>query len=163
MIIGSVAKAQGIKGELKLNLEIEPERVNNLTNVEIDGKFYEVEKFENRVNGVFVKLAGVDDRTQAESLRGKMVSVGREQLENLADNEFYFEDLIGASVVDENGKIIGRVEDIEQYGAADVIVISQDGKIYSLPFLDDIFTGFNAGEKKIFINRENYNNMRVFD
>ena len=163
MIIGSVAKAQGIKGELKLNLEIELERVNNLTNVEIDGKFYEVEKFENRVNGVFVKLAGVDDRTQAESLRGKMVSVGREQLENLADNEFYFEDLIGASVVDENGKIIGRVEDIEQYGAADVIVIRQDGKIYSLPFLDDIFTGINAGEKKIFVNRENYNNMRVFD
>ena len=105
----------------------------------------------------------IDDRTQAESLRAKTVSVGREQLENLADNEFYFEDLIGASVVDENGKIIGRVEDIEQYGAADVIVIRQDGKIYSLPFLDDIFTGFNAGEKKIFVNRENYNNMRVFD
>ena len=163
MIIGSVAKAQGIKGELKLNLEIEPERICGLRNVEIDGNFYEVEKLENRVNGTFVKLGGIDDRTQAENLRGKMVSVGREQLENLAENEFYFEDLIGASVADESGRIIGKVDDIEQYGAADVIVIKQDGKLYSLPFLDDIFIGFDAEEKKLFVNRDSYNNMKVFD
>ena len=163
MIIGSVAKAQGIKGEIKLNLEVEPERAESLTFVEIDGKIYEVEKLEIRVNGTFIKLAGVNDRTQAENLRGKSVSVGREQLECLAENEFYFEDLIGATVVDEKDRTIGSVEDIEQYGAADVIVIRQDGKIYSLPFLDDIFVGFNNEEKKLIVDRENYDNMKVFD
>ena len=163
MIIGNVAKAQGIKGELKFNLDIEAVKIKNLANVEIDGKLYEIEKLENRVNGCFVKLVGVNDRTAAENLRGKSVSVAREELESLAENEFYFEDLIGASVADENGKVIGEVVDIEQYGAADVIVVKQDGKLYSLPFLDDIFTGFDGGEKILFVNRENYNNMKVFD
>ena len=163
MVIGSVAKAQGIKGELKINLEVDPERVENLSKVEIDGKVYEIENLVSRVNGCFVKLAGVNDRTQAENLRGKSVSVAREELESLAENEFYFEDLIGATVVDENERTIGEVIDIEQYGAADVIVIRQDGKIYSLPFLDDIFIGFNNEEKKLIVNKENYDNMKVFD
>ena len=149
--------------ELKLNLDIEPERVKNLSKVEIDGKVYEIKKLENRVNGCFVKLAGVDDRTTAENLRNKSVSVAREELESLAENEFYFEDLIGATVADENEKLIGEVIDIEQYGAADVIVVRQDGKIYSLPFLDDIFVGFDAANKKLLVNKENYNNMKVFD
>lgn len=161
MIIGKVAKAQGIKGELKLNLDIEFEKIENLEEFIIGGKNYKIEKIEKRTNGVFVKLFRVDDRNYAESLRMLDIEVERKNLKELSENEFYFEDLIGAKVNDENGNEIGRVEDIEQYGAADVIVINQNDRLYSVPFLDDIFIKFIANDKTMIVNKERYNNMKV--
>lgn len=161
MIIGKVAKAQGIKGELKLNLDIEFGKIENLEEFIIGGKNYKIEKIEKRTNGVFVKLFGVDDRNYAESLRMLDIEVERENLKELSENEFYFEDLIGAKVNDENGNEIGHIEDIEQYGAADIIVINQNGRLYSVPFLDDIFIKFIANDKTMIVNKERYNNMKV--
>lgn len=161
MIIGKVAKAQGIKGELKLNLDIEFEKIENLEEFIIGGKNYKIEKIEKRTNGVFVKLFGVNDRNYAESLRMLDIEVERKNLKELSANEFYFEDLIGSKVVDENGNEIGHVEDIEQYGAADIIVVNQNGRLYSVPFLDDIFIKFDSNSKIMIVDKERYNNMKV--
>lgn len=161
MIIGKVAKAQGIKGELKLNLDIDFDKIENLEEFIIGGKNYKIEKIEKRTNGVFVKLFGVDDRTYAESLRMLDIEVERKNLKELSANEFYFEDLIGSKVVDENGNEIGHVEDIEQYGAADIIVVNQNGRLYSVPFLDDIFIKFDSNSKIMIVDKERYNNMKV--
>lgn len=161
MIIGKVAKAQGIKGELKLNLDIEFEKIENLEEFNIGGKNYKIEKIEKRTNGIFVKLFGVNDRNYAESLRMLDIEVERKNLKELSANEFYFEDLIDAKVYDENGNEIGRIEDIEQYGAADIIVVNQNGRLYSVPFLDDIFIKFDSNSKIMIVDKERYNNMKV--
>lgn len=161
MKIGKVAKAQGIKGEIKLNLDIEFEKIKNLEEMTVGGKVFAVEKIGNKPNGVFVKLCCVDDRNCAESLRGLDVEVERKDLQELAENEFYFEDLIGAKVVDEKGQEIGTIEDIEQYGAADVIVVNQNGRLYSVPFLNDIFIQFIPSNKVMVVDKERYNDMKV--
>lgn len=161
MKIGTIAKAQGIKGDVKLNLDIEFEKIENLKEMVVGGNRYAVENLQCKPNGVFAKFAGVEDRTLAENLRGLDVEVNRKDLNELAENEFYFEDLIGAKVVDEAGQNIGEIEDIEQYGAADVIVVNQNGRLYSVPFLNDIFIKFIASEKMMIVDKERYNDMKV--
>ncbi len=161
MKIGTIAKAQGIKGDVKLNLDIEFEKIKNLKEMVVGGNRYAVENLQNKPNGVFAKFVGVEDRTLAENLRGLDVEVDRNDLNELAENEFYFEDLIGAKVVDEAGQNIGEIEDIEQYGAADVIVVNQNGRLYSVPFLNDIFIKFIASEKLIVVDKVRYNDMKV--
>lgn len=161
MKIGTVAKAQGIKGEIKLNLDIDFEKIANLEEIKVAGQKFAVESLSNKPNGVFAKLVGVDDRNSAENLRGFDVEVDRASLNELAENEFYFEDLIGAKVVDESGQDIGFIEDIEQYGAADVIVINQNGRLYSVPFLSEIFVKFIANSKLMIVNKQRYNDMKV--
>lgn len=161
MKIGTIAKAQGIKGDVKLNLDIEFEKIENLKEMVVGGKKYAVENLQSKPNGVFAKFAGVEDRTLAENLRGLDVEVDRNDLNELAENEFYFEDLIGAKVVDEAGQNIGEIEDIEQYGAADVVVVNQNGRLYSVPFLNDIFIKFIASEKMMIVDKARYNDMKV--
>lgn len=161
MKIGTIAKAQGIKGDVKLNLDIEFEKIKNLKEMVVGGNRYSVENLQSKPNGVFAKFAGVEDRTLAENLRGLDVEVNRKDLNELAENEFYFEDLIGAKVVDEMGQNIGEIEDIEQYGSADVIVVNQNGRLYSVPFLNDIFIKFIASEKLIVVDKVRYNDMKV--
>ena len=161
MKIGTIAKAQGIKGDVKLNLDIEFEKIKNLKEMVVGGRKYAVENLQSKPNGVFAKFAGVEDRTLAENMRGLDVEVDRNDLNELAENEFYFEDLIGAKVVDEAGQNIGEIEDIEQYGAADVIVVNQNGRLYSVPFLNDIFIKFIASEKLMVVDKVRYNDMKV--
>ncbi len=161
MKIGTIAKAQGIKGDVKLNLDIEFEKIENLKEMVVGGNRYAVENLQSKPNGVFAKFAGVEDRTLAENMRGLDVEVNRKDLNELAENEFYFEDLIGAKVVDEMGQNIGEIEDIEQYGAADVVVVNQNGRLYSVPFLNDIFIKFIASEKMMIVDKARYNDMKV--
>ena len=162
--IGTVSKPQGIKGEIKLNLEIEKERIVDLTSIYLNMHKYEVENVFDRLNGIFVKLKGVDTRTDAENLRNYDVYVEEKQLKVLNDNEFYFEDLIGASVKDcESGEFIGEILDIDQFGSADVIYILENNVEYSLPFVNDIFLTYDKQSKTFFVNKEKYDNMKVFD
>ena len=160
MIIGKISKAQGIKGEMKLQLNNSELNLSNVKSFIIDGNFYKVEKIFSRPNGVFVKLEGVEDRNAAESLQNKNIDVDRSELESLKETEFYFDDLIGAKLV-ADGKEIAEIVDIEQYGAADVIVVSENGKIFNLPFLNDIFLKFDKNKKEFVVDKERYEDMKV--
>ena len=160
MIIGKIAKAQGIKGEVKLQLNNSELNLSNVKNFVIDGKNYAIEKIFSRPNGTFVKLENVNDRTSAENLQGKTIDVDKNELETLKETEFYFDDLIGAKLVSDE-LAFAEIIDIEQYGAADVIVVKENGKIFNLPFLNDIFLKFDAQNKTFLVDKENYENMKV--
>ena len=162
MIIGKISKAQGIKGEIKLNLNNENIDLTNVKTFVIENEIYKVENIFKRPNGIFAKLESVDDRTSAESLQGKFIDVLKEELETLNANEFYFDDLIGAKIVDQNGQRLAEIVDIEQYGAADVIVINENGKFFNLPFLNDIFLKFDKNKKEFVVDKERYEDMKVF-
>lgn len=162
--IGYVAKAQGIKGEIKVNLDLESERIASLKSVIVGNENFDIEKIENRVNGTFLKFKNVNDRTTAESLAGKQILASEDELEKLKENEFYFADLIGASVIGKTtGENFGEIVDIDQFGSADVIYVKKDNIVYSLPFVNDIFLQFNKFSKTFYVDEEKYNNMKIFD
>ena len=156
--IGKIVKPQGIKGEVKIISEREPQTYQNLSTVIVDGKDFEVETLSCR-DALYVKLKGISTRNDAELLRGKTCYASEEELENLKENEFYFNDLIGSKVVSEDGSEIGKIEDIEQYGAADVIIIRERNLLFSVPFLNSIFKEVERG--KVVVCLEEYDDLKI--
>ena len=77
-------------------------------------------------SGLVAKLAGVDDREQAQELVGADIAVDRGPLPALADDEDYWNDLIGLGVLTRDGEELGRVTGLMQTGSNDVLVVSGD-------------------------------------
>lgn len=75
------------------------------------------------------------DRTAAEQLKGVGLHVPRAQLPQLAPDEFYHVDLIGLEVRHADGRILGRVRQVVNYGAGDLLEIGdlQDGGTWLCP------------------------------
>ncbi len=156
--VGKIVKPQGIKGEVKIITEREPKIYESLSSLIVDGKEFKIENLSCR-DALYAKLCEVNSRNDAELLRGKMCFAKEEQLESLGENEFYFDDLIGSTVISQDGKEIGKIEDIEQYGAADVILIRERNMLFSVPFLDSIF--LEIGNGKVVVCEGEYDNLKI--
>lgn len=156
--IGKIVKPQGIHGEVKIVPQRASENYKDLRKVFIENKEYEIETISCR-DALYIKFSEISDRNNAETLRGKSVYILEDQIEHLSENEFYFKDLIGAKVLDEKKKEIGTIEDIEQFGAADVIIIRERNMLFSVPFLDSVFKKIESG--KVFVSGEEYDNLKI--
>ena len=70
------------------------------------------------------RIAGIADRDMAEALKGQRLFVPRAQLPASEDpEEFYLTDLIGLAVRDRDGGILGKVVDVVNHGAGDVLMV----------------------------------------
>ena len=122
--LGRILKPQGIRGEIKLEVYTDDMgRFDYLEHVFIkeDGmRMLAVEK--KRTDGMFayIKLQGVDDRSAAEAMRGRILYIDRQNAARLPEGRHYIEDLIGLAVVDTGGRELGRLAEVIQTGAADV-------------------------------------------
>jgi len=85
---------------------------------------------------VAVRFAGVSDRAAAEALNGLKLFVPRDALPPPEDEEdFYHADLLGLSVRDDQGREIGRVAALHDFGAGDVLEVApRAGGAVMIPF-----------------------------
>ncbi|EKD73104.1 MAG: 16S rRNA-processing protein RimM [uncultured bacterium] len=105
--------------------------------------------------GIIVKLDGYDTPEQARLLAGKKIAVPRSQLPVLAKNEYYWADLIDLSVINQNGKLLGKVIYLMATGANDVIVIKHNGKELAIPYLPNtVVTQIDLVNRMIHVNWE---------
>jgi len=74
--------------------------------------------------GIVAQLEGVNDRDQAMALRGQRILVKQADMPKLPEGEYYWQELIGLGVSNEQ-KEIGVVDSILETGANDVLVIKQ--------------------------------------
>jgi 16S rRNA processing protein RimM len=72
---------------------------------------------------VRMELAGLRERADAEACKGRLVLVEESELGPLGDDEFYWRELVGFDVVAEDGEPIGRVLELWETGAHDVLVV----------------------------------------
>jgi len=71
----------------------------------------------------------------AEALRGSLVEIDRSALPPLEEGEYYHADLVGLLCVDREGREVGKVVGVENYGASDLLEIEKpDGKRALIPF-----------------------------
>ena len=137
VVVAAVAGAFGTRGEVRLkSFTAEPEAVARYGPLEApDGRRFEV-TLERPVKGGFAaRLSGVSTRNEAEALRGARLSVPRERLPDLPDEEFYHADLVGLPVHDPGGAEIGRVRAVLDFGAGDILEIALPGGATAmLPF-----------------------------
>lgn len=80
-------------------------------------------------------IEGVADRTAAEALKGLRLYVAREALPPPEDpEEFYHADLIGLAVEDTDGKPLGMVRAVEDFGAGPLLDVESETGSIMLPF-----------------------------
>ena len=91
-----------------------------------DWREYQVETAKVHNDVLVVKLVGIDDRDAAFACKGKQVAVPREQLPEPGDNEYYWSDLIGLNVKNQQGVDFGSIIDVFETGANDVLVVKKD-------------------------------------
>lgn len=128
--VGAIAGAFGVNGEVRLkSFCTEPADIaayGPLTSE--DGKTeYRITLTRPVAGGLGARVQGVQNRDQAEALRGTSLFVTRDRLPSLPDDEFYHADLIGLAVFDTGGQALGRVQAVHNHGAGDLLEISGPG------------------------------------
>lgn len=139
LCVGVVVGTHGVRGLLRVkSFTATPEDLTAygpLTD-EAGAVVYPLE-VKNRTRGVVLcTLAGVEDRDAAQALKGTRLFVSRAALPPAEDDdEFYHADLIGLSVVFEEGESLGTVSAVYDFGAGDVLELrTPGGKVVMLPF-----------------------------
>ena len=97
----------------------------------LDGAERRVEWSRKAGADLVVKLAGIDDRTVAETYAGRYLEVGEEAGRPAGDGRFYHHQLIGLEVLSASGHGLGRIEEVMERPANDVWV-SRDGAVEHL-------------------------------
>ena len=129
IVVAAVAGAFGVRGEVRLKpFTAEPDAVASygLLSAE-DGRVFEVTLVGPIKGGLAARLSGVATREEAEALRGTRLTVPRDRLPTLPDDEFYHADLIGLAVQDPGGAEIGRVKAVLDYGAGEILELHLPG------------------------------------
>ena len=140
IVVGKIVGPYGIKGWLKVVSFTDPRdnllgyRPWRLTR---DGRLDLVELEDARPHGnVYVaKIKGIDDRRGAEALADAEIAIDASVLSRLPDNEFYWRDLIGMAVVLPDGAPLGRVVELIETSANDVLVVESDAGRRLIPFV----------------------------
>lgn len=77
---------------------------------------------------ILVKIEGVDDRDAAEALKGVQLYVARDRLPSTDEDEFYHADLLGLNVVTTDGKALGTVHALNDFGGGEMLEILGAGR-----------------------------------
>lgn len=152
ILLGRVAGAFGVRGELKLVSWTEPRTAlfryqpwilrTGSDERELDGV-----RGRETPKGVVATFPGVEDRNAAEALIGTEIWVPRERLPAPAPGEYYWVDLEGLAVQTVDGVPLGTVSHLFDTGANPVMVVAGDRERL-IPFLPDRFVtsvDFDAG------------------
>lgn len=137
--MAEIVGVHGVKGMVKLKVFSEtPEMLAEYSPLLDDSgaEAFELVTYAPHKNVWLATLEGVTDRTQAEKLRGTKLYVPRDELPEIEDNDTYYHaDLIGLTAKDENGTDIGRIVNVANFGAGDLLEIKPvTGATYYIPF-----------------------------
>ncbi|MGZ5925378.1 MAG: ribosome maturation factor RimM [Rhizomicrobium sp.] len=138
VLLAAVMGAQGLQGAVKVKLFTEaPEALSSYGPLhDARGRKFEITAFRPGKPGeAVISFAGITDRNAAEALKGTELFVARAALPATAEEEFYHADLIGLEAQDSEGRALGKVATIHNYGAGDVVEITRpDGDSVLLAF-----------------------------
>ena len=128
--VGAIAGAFGVRGEVRLkSFCAEPEAIATYgpLTTEDGTRSFDVVLTGSGKNGFNARLSGVGSKEAADALRGVALYAPRERLPSLPDDEYYYADLIGLTVLDTGGQELGRVRAVLNHGAGDLLEIHGPG------------------------------------
>lgn len=135
IFVGKINGLHGVKGWVKVFSDTDPREgitqygswFVQLPNANA-GQWREIKLEAGRPQAktVVAKLEGYDDRDEAMQLVGALIAISSHQLKSLNQNEYYWRDLIGLRVVNQQNVELGIVDNLFETGANDVLVV-KDG------------------------------------
>ena len=158
--VGVIASTHGLQGEVNVFPTTEdPSRFKKLKKVTLHtqrGEEIELDVVSARFfkKFVIVKFKQFNNINEVEKFRGCELTIDRRDAIKLQPGEFYCADLIGLTIVDEDGNELGTLTEILQTGANDVYEMTKkdsDEKVY-IPAIKDCIKTIDMEEKKIVIH-----------
>ena len=156
--IGQIVNTFGIRGEVKVvPFTNDIKRFDDLEKVYVksckQSKQYKVENVRYHKNMVLLKLEDIDNPETAEILKNTYLEIDREDAIPLEEGTYFIADLIGLEVYTDDGKILGKVEDIYNTGSNDIYVIKDElGKQILLPGIKEVIKEVQIENHKIIVH-----------
>lgn len=102
-------------------------------------------------SAIYLSLDAVGDRESAESLRGLLIRVPVAEAAPLPDGHFFWHQVIGLQVEDEQGTPLGRVADILETGASHVYVVRGPGGETLVPAQKEFVTAIEPDRGRLVV------------
>ena len=159
VIIGEVVKPHGIRGEVKVYLYSErPENLKQHKKIILQESAgsgtekYNVVKSREQGKLAILRLEGVGTREAAEALQGSKIWLDKADFPELNSDEYYWHQLEGLRVMTEAGQELGRVTNIFNTTAHDIMVVTGAGNEFMIPVKGDIIRDIDEQGGKITIS-----------
>lgn len=148
-VLGKIVSVHGVRGAVKVYSHTDPlDNVLDYAEWSLNrgSEQRTVSVLGGRVQGrvLVVNLKGIDDRNKAEELVDFEISIASDALPELEDGDFYWHQLEGLQVVNQEGQLLGKVDHLLETGSNDVMVVkpcagSVDQRERLLPYLPGQF------------------------
>jgi 16S rRNA processing protein RimM len=139
VIVGAIGGSFGVQGEVRLkSFCADPQAIADYTPLYTeDGRaFAQLILTGQLKNGFTARIDGVVTKEDADALRNVSLYAERALMPSLPDDEYYYADLIGLTVVDTGGATLGTVKNVMDHGAGDLLEVTVPGQAETtlLPF-----------------------------
>jgi 16S rRNA processing protein RimM len=159
IVVGYISGTHGIKGQVKLH-----SYSGNLASLQAtqqvclrskSGVSFQVrlKRASDHSGKILLSLDGYDSITQAEDLIGCELLLQRDQLPAPDEDEYYWHDLLGLSVITNAGIKLGVVADILETGANDVYLVkdAENRREYLIPAIANVINSINLQSGTMFV------------
>jgi 16S rRNA processing protein RimM len=163
LVVGHIAKAHGTKGELFVwPLTDRPDEVfapgralllgDNEGALPPDAPSVVIESSRAFKRGVLVKFAELDARSDAGTFTQRYLLLPTTELPDLAEDELFYHELLGAVVESVDGKRIGVVREVYETEPNHLLEVkSADGKVHLIPFAERIVRSIDRSQRRIVV------------
>jgi 16S rRNA processing protein RimM len=157
--VGIINKPVGLKGEFKIYVtsSFKDDRLakGNALFLFLNGKYLEIKVEAHRAKDDkfdVLKLEGYDDIASIEDLYEQPLFILKNS-EELPKDSYFYSDLIGCILIDQDGKEVAKVASIEEFPSQITLkIVNSDRKIGYLPFNDFFIKKVDIADKKIYVH-----------
>ncbi len=159
VVVGVIGRAFGRRGEVFVEpLNGDPERFSGVRylGVAVPGEpARRMEVLSSRIlkGRPVLRFEGADDVSGAEALRRREIRMPESELEELAEDAFYFHELIGCRAESVSGEPLGEVAGVEEAGGGLLLVLRRpDGGESLVPFVEGICPEVDPAARRILMD-----------
>jgi 16S rRNA processing protein RimM len=153
--VARIGAAHGTTGEVRLwSFTTDPKAIASYGALTTsDGRAIEIASLRPGKGFLIARIADVTDRNGAERLRNLDLFIQRDRLPPPAPDEYYHADLIGLAAQDRDGKALGTVIAVHNFGAGDLVEIAPTrGETLLLPFTTEVVPEIDIAGGRIVID-----------
>src|ERR671918_1409677 len=125
-VIGLVVAPHGVRGTLRVSALGTGKHLREGKIPVVAGVRRRISSARQTPKGFLLDLEGVENRTDAQPLRGEQLLLDREELDSTEEGEFYVADLVGLTAVSDSGEVLGTVADTFETAAHEVLVVREE-------------------------------------
>jgi len=151
--VGRVLAPFGLKGELKVEAVTDnPDRFRPKAKLFAGLQPVSVATSREAQGYVYITLKGYPDRTSVEKFHNALLQIPETELAPLPEGEYYRFQLVGLTVVDRDGAVLGTLDEVIETGANDVYRVHSESGEVLLPALRDVIVSVDLAAKRMVVD-----------